>query len=367
MSRNGIRQYPKDMLNLSRPTGLILCGMGGPDRPEAVRPFLRNLFADPAIFPLPRLIAPFVGAMIARKRSAAVAERYLLMDPAGATPQLQFTRDQAALIAQRLTHRLSGAPVLSAAAMRYWHPYPEETVAQLLEQGAQQFVVGPTYPQFSPATGGSTLDFVMKALQAQAPEARVCTLPNWYSLDGYIENLSRPVIDQFLAWASEGARPETCALIYVAHSMPMSFIKKGDPYEKLTRATVALVHAKVKAALSAAGHGEWLAGLLSDPEYPVAYQSKVGPIKWLEPGVEPETMRLAQTGCRRLMVQPISFVCDHIETLVELDIELKEEAEAAGITHFSRGAALNLQTEWMDALAARIAVKAFGAEVRSHV
>jgi ferrochelatase len=366
-ARNGIRQYPKDDLDVTQPTGLILCGMGGPDCPEAVQPFLRNLFADPAIFPLPRLIAPLVGAMIARKRSPEVAERYKLMDPDGATPQLRFTRDQAALIAQRLTERFEGAHFIPEAAMRYWHPFPDEAVAALLEKGAEQFVVVPTYPQFSPATGGSTLNFVMDALEAKAPQALVHTLPNWYSLKGYIDNLAQPVTDQFLAWADEGADPGTCALIYVAHSMPLSFIKKGDPYEKLTRATVALVHGKVREALTAAGHGQWLAGLLSDPEYPLAYQSKVGPIKWLEPGVEPETARLAADGCRRLMVQPVSFVCDHIETLVELDIELKEEAEAAGITHFSRGPALNLQPAWLDSMAHRIAEKAFGVEVKQRV
>lgn len=365
--RNGISQYPKDALDSTRPTGLILCGMGGPDRPEAVQPFLRNLFADPAIFPLPRLVAPLVGAMIARKRSGEVAERYKLMDPGGATPQLQFTRDQAAQLARRLTERLEGSRFLPAAAMRYWHPFPEETVTTLLEQGAEQFVVVPTYPQFSPATGGSTLDFVMKALVAQAPHALVRTLPNWYSLEGYIENLARPVIDQLSAWAAEDVDPATCGLIYVAHSMPLSFIKKGDPYEKLTRATVALVHGRVRHELVDRGFGFWLDGMLSDHDAPVAYQSKVGPIKWLEPGVEPETMRLAQAGCRRLMVQPVSFVCDHIETLVELDIELKEEAEQAGITHFSRGPALNLQPEWLDSMADLIAARAFGAEVKHHV
>lgn len=362
MSRNGIGQYPKDLLDPQIPTGLILCGMGGPDGPEAVEPFLRNLFRDPAIFPLPKWIAPLVGTMIAKRRSGAVAERYKLIDPSGATPQLKYTQDQAAHLAELLTAQFDGAQIIPDVAMRYWKPFPDETVSRLLKKGAKQFIVLPTYPQFSPATGGSTLDFVMKSLNKLAPSALVRTLPNWYSLDGYIENLAQPVIDQLTLWADEGLDPSRCGLIYVAHSMPYSFIQKGDPYEKLTRATVSLVHQRVRLALGKQGHQGWFKGLLSDPEFPVAYQSKVGPIKWLEPGVEPETARLAAAGCTHLMVQPVSFVCDHIETLVELDIELLEEAQAAGVTHFSRGPALNLQPEWLNSMAFKIAAKAFGAE-----
>jgi ferrochelatase len=363
----GMEKYSRDVLDPTRTTGLILCGMGGPDGPTAVEPFLRNLFRDPAIFPVPRLLAPLVGAMIARKRSGAVAERYQLIDPSGATPQLQYTRDQAAALTGLLTGSLSGSgTIIPEAAMRYWHPFPDQTVGRLVEQGAAQFIVVPTYPQFSPATGGSTLDFVLKSVRQLADGAAVHVVPDWHLLDGYIENLARPVIEQLGKWAAAGADPGSSALIYVAHSMPETFIKKGDPYEKLTQATVAAVHGRVRRALSEAGHESWLDSMLSDRESPLAYQSKVGPIKWLEPGVEPETMRLAAAGCRRLMVQPVSFVCEHIETLVELDIELLEEARNAGITEFQRGPALNLQPEWLDSLAAEILAQAFPAEVTHH-
>lgn len=364
----GISAYPRQALDPSLDTGLILCGMGGPDGPAAVEPFLRNLFRDPAIFPVPRLLAPFIGAMIARKRAGAVARRYLLMDPNGATPQLGYTRDQARLLAQRLLDSgLITGGIIPDAAMRYWKPYPDEVVARLLAHGARQFIIVPTYPQYSPATGGSTMLFVLKSLGRLAPQAAIHTVPNWHGLGGLVRNLAQPVIEQLGRWAAEGVEPATCALIYVAHSMPATFIRQGDPYEKLTRDTVAKVHGVVRHALSLAGHGQWLDGLLSDLHAPLAYQSKVGPIKWLGPGVEPETLRLAAAGCRRLMVQPVSFVCEHIETLVELDIELKEDAAAAGITEFRRGPALNLQPEWLASLSEKILTRAFAAEVEPHV
>jgi ferrochelatase len=362
----GVSAYPRTALDPSFRTGLILCGMGGPDGPDAVEPFLRNLFRDPAIFPVPRLLAPLIGAMIARKRSASVAERYLLMDPAGATPQLKYTRDQAGLLARLLTDA-TGADIVPDVAMRYWRPFPDQTVAGLVEQGVRQYIVVPTYPQYSPATGGSTMKFVLESLSRLAPEAPVHTVPSWHSLGGMVRNLAEPVIDQLGRWAAQGLDPATCGLIYVAHSMPAVFIKKGDPYEKLTRDTVARVHGLVRQALSRDGHGQWLDGLASDLHSPLAYQSKVGPIKWLEPGVEPETMRLAAAGCRHLMVQPVSFVCEHIETLVELDIELEEEALAAGVTEFRRGPALNLQPEWLESLAEKIISRAFTTEVEPHV
>ena len=358
--------FPADALDPGQRTGLILCGMGGPDGPQAVQPFLRNLFRDPAIFPLPRLVAPLVGALIARKRSPEVAERYRLMDPDGKTPQLQYTLDQARLLAGRLEEKGCGS-VLPDMAMRYWHPFPDETVARLRDQGARQYLVVPTYPQYSHSTNGSTLDFVLQSLRRLAPDAPVHMLTRWHALPGCIDDLARPVIEQLGRWAAAGVDPAACALIYAAHSLPRSFVAKGDPYEKYTRATMTIVHNQVKKALAAAGHGAWLENLLSDARWPLAYQSKVGPIKWLEPELEAEALRLAAAGCTHLMVQPLSFVCEHIETLVELDIELKEEAEQAGIREFQRGPALNLQTGWLDSLAEHLQDKAFAAEGVSHV
>ena len=168
-------------------------------------------------------------------------------------------------------------------------------------------------------------------------------------------------------WAEAGIDPRSCALIYVAHSLPESLIRKGDPYETLTRTTVAAVHRKVRNTLAAKGLEPWLDNLLSHREVPLAFQSKVGPVKWLGPYIDLETKRLAADGCRCLMVQPVSFTCEHIETIVELDIELQATARVAGITDFRRGGALNLEREWLESMAAELASRAFKVEVKPHV
>lgn len=354
-----IDNYDTPRLDPARRTGLILCGMGGPDGPEAVEPFLRNLFRDPQIFPVPPLLAPVLGWAIARRRSPDVRKRYALVSPDSVTPQLATTRRQGELLAERL--RGAGLDIRPDIAMRYWRPFPDQTVASLLEQGATQFLVVPMYPQFSAATNGSTLDYVLDSLRRLAPSAPVHAVADWHLLPGFLESLARPAAAQLGAWATAGDDAASSALLYVAHSLPYSFIKRGDCYEERTLETVAAVHARVTAALAAAGHASWQSQLMVGGKQPmVAFQSRVGPIKWLEPNIEAETRRLAAAGCRRLFVQPVSFTCEHIETLLELDLELKETAEKAGLHGFARGAALNEDAVWLDSLAGHLAATAFG-------
>ena len=144
------------------------------------------------------------------------------------------------------------------------------------------------------------------------------------------------------------------------------FIDAGDPYDKRTDLTVTEAHAQVSRIVAEAGHADWLAGLDGGPVPRLAYQSRVGPIKWLGPEVTDEVERLAEAGIEHLHVQPVSFTCEHIETLMELDIELREDAEKAGITDYRRGAALNLNETWLDSMARELAASAFAPEVPSH-
>jgi ferrochelatase len=358
-------RFPKDPLDPGRTTGLILCGMGGPDRPAAVEPFLRNLFSDPLIFPIPKPFGPFVGALIAKFRAPGVARRYLAISPDGATPQLPTTRRQAADLARRLS--AAGRRTVPGVAMRYWEPWPDETIAELRARGAEQYLVVPTYPQYAEATNGSTLGFVTDALRRLAPESSVHVVPEWHLLDGFVDALARPAAAVLAAWAEGGAAPAEAALLYVAHSLPQKFVDAGDPYVEQTTATVDAVHARVTAALADAGHAAWLEAAKGGPTPLLAYQSRVGPIRWVGPEVVAETKRLAAAGCRRLHVQPVSFTCEHIETLMELDVELKEDADGAGIGRFSRGSALGVDPGWLAALADDLAARAFGDGEASHV
>lgn len=354
-------RYGAPRLDPARRTGLILCGMGGPDGPEAVEPFLRNLFRDPQIFPVPPLLAPLAGWAIARRRGPAVRERYRLVSPDSVTPQLATTRRQGELLAERL--RRDELDVVPDIAMRYWRPFPDETVAGLLRAGCAQFVLIPMYPQFSAATNGSTLDFALESLRRLAPSAPVHVVADWHLLPGFLEALARPAAAHLAEWANAGVAAEESALLYVAHSLPYSFVRRGDCYEERTHATVAAVHALVTAQLAGAGHGDWQAKLhTGGAAYRLAYQSRVGPVKWLEPNVEAETKRLGAAGCKRLFVQPVSFTCEHIETLLELDVELRETATRAGVREFARGAALNEDATWLDSLAARLRAGAFAGE-----
>lgn len=349
--------YPKDRLDPDRTTGLILCGMGGPDRPAAVEPFLRNLFSDPAIFPLPRPLAPLLGRLIAKLRAPGVRRRYLRISPDGATPQLSTTRRQAADLARRLSE--GGRRTVPGVAMRYWAPWPDETVPELRARGAEQFLVVPTYPQYSCATNGSTLGFVADSLRRLAPEAPVHVVPEWHRLAGFVGALARPAAETLRAWAANDVPPAECALLYVAHSLPQRFVDAGDPYLDQTRATVDAVHAEVAARLADGGHGARLGAVTGGGEPLLAFQSRIGPVRWLGPEVTAETKRLAAAGCRRLHVQPVSFTCEHVETLLELDVELKEDAMRAGVTEFRRGAAPGADSAWLASLADHLQEHAF--------
>ncbi|RKZ13072.1 ferrochelatase [bacterium] len=343
------RPYPATLLDPDRTTGLIMCGMGGPDGPAAVEPFLRNLFADPAIFPVPRPLGPILGRFIAKVRAPGVRKRYLSISPDGATTQLPTTLRQGEELARRLS--AANRRTVSGAAMRYWRPYPDETVTKMRARGAAQYLVVPTYPQYSSATNGSTLDFVLDSLSRLAPEAPVHVVSAWGLEPGYLAALARPVRNSLTAWAHEGVDPAHCAWVSVAHALPRKLVDRGDPYLDQTLDTVTAVHGAVQQHLADQGHAEWFAALPGGTVPLLAFQSRVGPIRWLGPEITRVVRGLAHDGCRHLHVQPVSFTCEHIETLVELDRELKEKAISAGVGEYRRGAALNLDGGWLDSMA----------------
>ncbi len=396
----GPAKLPRDRLDPREPTGLILCGMGGPDGPDSVGPFLRNLFNDPAVLPLPAPLARLVGGLIARRRTRRVRERYGSLGCGGGSPQLQWTRMQA----QRLGELLAahGLNVYATPAMRYWHPFADEAVAALGRPDLRQYLVVPTYPQYSAATSGSVLAAVQRAVRSAAPDARLHVVPDWHLLPGYLDALARQAEPILRGWAAAGHAPGGCALLPLAHSLPVRFVRHGDPYLAQTRATLAALRARLAArlanpaltepsltsnvraaaagtadaaaaadAVAAAGTADqltaWWDALPGGGQALLAFQSKVGPVRWLEPDSVVETLRLAQAGCQRLLVLPVSFTCEHIETLHELDHELARIAREAGIVDFVRGAALNLDRGWLESLASHLAKTAFGegAEVAS--
>ncbi len=353
--------FPRETLDPSLKTGLILCGMGGPDGPAAIRPFLRNLFKDPLIFPAPPLVAPLLGWAISTFRAPSVRTRYRRMSADCVSPQMETTRMQAIALARHM--KSFGLEAEPGIAMRYWHPFPKQTVAELVKRGARQFLVVPMYPQYSSATSGSTLTAIWQGIRESNPEAAIHMVTGWGLLPGFLHTLAAPAARQLMDWAESGIPANECGLVYVAHSLPQATIAEGDPYLAHTQATVAAVNRMITASVADAGYATWLQDLdgFSDPQ--PAFQSKVGPIKWLEPEISARVRELAAGGCTRLMIQPVSFTCEHIETLIELDVELQEEAMRMGIGEFHRGPALNMDEDWIKAMAAMLADQAFTAEV----
>ena len=372
----GTAMLPRDRLDPREPTGLILCGMGGPDGPESVGPFLRNLFNDPAVLPLPAPLARLVGGLIARRRTRRVRERYASLGCGGGSPQLQWTRMQAQRLGELLAAR--GLNVNATPAMRYWHPFADEALAALGRPALRQYLVVPTYPQYSAATSGSVLAAVQRAIRLSAPDARLHVVPDWHLLPGYLDALVRQAEPILQRWATAGHPSSECALLPLAHSLPVRFVRRGDPYLAQTRATVAALRARLAERLTGSLAGRlmerpaerltgapdqlaaWWDALPGGGQPLLAFQSKVGPVRWLEPDSVAETLRLIQAGCRRLLVLPISFTCEHIETLHELDHELARIAREAGVLEFVRGAALNMDRSWLESLASHLAETAFG-------
>ncbi len=281
--------------------------------------------------------------------------RYVSLGLGGGSPQLSWASRQCAELGQMMSAR--GAGVSAVPAMRYWHPYPEEAVSELKRAGARQFLVVPAYPQFSQATTGSVFSAVHEAIMCASPGAACHFVSDWHLLPGYLETFAASAESVIRRWAKQNARPRECAVMSVAHSLPERFIKTGDPYLDQTLATVDRLRPAVAARISDLGD-EWdrITGVGSSL---LAFQSKVGPVRWIGPDVKAETSRLAAAGCRRLLVLPVSFTCEHIETLHELDVELAEIAKGAGIDDFVRADALNLSPTWLESLADHLIVTAY--------
>jgi ferrochelatase len=242
--------------------------------------------------------------------------------------------------------------------MRYWNPFPHETVGELLEQGVRQFLVVPTYPQYSGATSGTTLQAICTTIRRWAPHFPLHVIPHWHLLPGYLTAVAQeagPILER---WCEAEHSASECGLLYTAHALPERFIQRGDPYLQQVGASVAAIHHLLATRL--ARWGEWWHRLAGGGQPLLAFQSKVGPVRWLSPSLPDETRRLANQGCRRLLVLPISFTCEHIETLYELDIELAQIADQSGISEFQRGAALNLDKGWLASMAEYLKVSAFG-------
>lgn len=308
---------------MTETTGICLLYMGGPRDLDAVKPFLSALFADRDLIQLPGgPFAPLLGKLIVHFRAPRVRGYY--EEIGGGSPLLETTEQQARLLEQAL--KTEGDFVVEAA-MRYCAPRVDEALERLAERGATRLVALPLYPHYSEATTGSSFKDLYRALAEQGDKWPMARVSSFHDHPGYLDALAGTV-EQALAEAGDDA-----TVIFSAHSLPVSFIQRGDPYQSQVEATVEGVVTRL--------------GL--DHLY-LCYQSRSGPVEWLGPNTLELTKSLIEDGNRRLVLVPVSFVSDHIETLHELDIALRERCMAWGAEAFFRAPALGTSAAFIQAL-----------------
>jgi len=304
--------------------GVVLFQLGGPDSLEAVEPFLRNLFLDPDIIPMGPLgfLRGPLARYIAKKRAVPVAGRYAMIG----------RRSPIAILTERQRKKLSAAltpymdPVV-VTAMRYWKPFTEDAVKALQSAGPlDELVLLPLYPHYSYATTLSSMKEWRRVYSNPVGGPPERAIESFYAHPSYIQ----AVVQKIGVCLRQFPDSSRIQLLFSAHGLPMSLVEKGDPYPKQIAETVRLVCEN---------------GAKQYPGWPkthfLCYQSRVGPSKWLEPPFLGTMERLGREGVKEMLVSPISFVTEHIETLHEINIEAREEAEALGVSEFYMMPALN--------------------------
>jgi ferrochelatase len=321
-----------------RRVAVVLFNLGGPDNQEAVRPFLENLFMDPAILRVPSFVRPLLGRFIAKRRTPAAQANYAMIG--GGSPLLELTQAQATALEAKLNAVADGVEYRCFVAMRYWHPFAAETVREVQAWGAEEQVLLPLYPQFSTTTSGSSMDDWGSACTKAGLTLPSTTLCCWHSDSAFAKATAAQVAAAYtLARASLPAETPL-RVLFSAHGLPEAIIKRGDPYQWQVEQTVAAVVAQLdQPSLEPRGL-----------DHVVCYQSRVTPQKWIGPSTEAEIERAAHDKVA-VLVCPIAFVSEHSETLVELDIEYREVAEKAGVPGYFRVPAQNSDPGFIAALA----------------
>jgi protoporphyrin/coproporphyrin ferrochelatase len=294
---------------------VVLFQLGGPDSLPAVEPFLYNLFCDPDIinFPGSFLARKPLAKLISTTRSKKVTQRYA--EIGGGSPIRRLTEQQARALEIALRRHI---PARTIVAMRYWHPDTRKAIAALESAPYDEIVLLPLYPHYSFATTGSSLK---EWNRLHKPKVPVHLIDHFFDHPDYISG----IVERINTVLRQLPRPDDVQLVFSAHGLPMTLVEKGDPYPQHIEATVRLVREM----------GAW-----PNP-HTLCYQSRVGPQKWLQPPLTGTLENLARGGVKRMLVVPISFLTEHIETLHEINIEAREQAESLGVHDFHMMPALN--------------------------
>lgn len=304
---------------MPKPTAVVLLNLGGPDSINAVEPFLFNLFSDPDIFKLPLgfiFQKPF-ARLISSRRAPEAAKGYEAIG--GKSPILDFTTTQANNLQQRLADH---GDYQVHICMRYWHPMADEVVQILKRDGIERVILLPLYPQYSNTTTGSSFNDFQRYCTKHDYRPNVLRVEKWFDQPTYHQAIAAAI--RKAAVDLPDANPENIELLFSAHGLPKKLVEQGDPYRDQIEQTYEAVRK-----------------LLDWPHTQLCYQSRVGPLEWLKPYTEDVIRDKGAAGCKQMLVYPIAFVSDHVETLFELGIEYRELADEAGIDHYHVVSALN--------------------------
>ena len=329
------------MTRTNRRVGVVLFQLGGPDTLEAIEPFLYNLFCDPDIidFPFARIGRKPLAKLISTTRARKVQHHYSTIG--GGSPIRRHTEQQARALELELRNQDLDARCF--IAMRYWHPFTSEAIQKVRAANCEELVLLPLYPQYSSTTSGSSLNEWRRLFCDDIP---VHHIENFYSNDVYLDSVAEK-INEALTRFPEPHRPE---IVFSAHSVPISVVEKGDPYQQQIEETVQLLMDR----------GGW------KNHHRLCYQSKVGASRWLQPSLHHTLREISAEGVREVCVVPIAFVSDHVETLGEINHEARHLAERLGFTQFEMSAGLNDSPKFIQALG-QIVQDALGRSVPSLI
>jgi len=327
-----VEKGPDLRVMTSRRVAIILFNLGGPETQATVRPFLFNLFNDKAIIGLPQPFRFVLAQLISRSREKLAKANYALMG--GGSPILPETVKQAEALEAAIAKRVSNVTFKCFPAMRYWTPFVKDTAKAAEAWGATDAILLPLYPQFSTTTTASSLQAWAKA--SRLPASAICCYPAG-------AQFAQAHADAILQKWRDAGSPSQPRLLFSAHGLPQRVIERGDPYQWQVEQSAAAVRTLLPA--------DW--------DVRICYQSRVGPLKWIGPSTEAE-IRKAGKDAAGVLLAPIAFVSEHVETLVELDIEYAQLAQRLNLPFYLRVPALGAGPRFIDALA-DLAERALGA------
>lgn len=302
-------------------TGVLLLNLGGPETTDDVEPFLYNLFSDRQIIRLgPTFLQKPIARMIARRRAPKSSQSYEKIG--GGSPIRRITDLQAKALENFLAEH---GNFMVRSCMRYWHPFADEAVRELVNGGVQDVIALPLYPHYSIATTGSSLTDLHETLRKH-PSLSVKEIRSWPDQPSYIKCLTNRIEEGIKLFQNEKVQ-----VVYSAHSLPKKFIDEGDPYVEEIRKTIDAVEK------------------LTGQKGQLCYQSRSGPVEWLGPSTPDMLEKLVKEGCKNILMVPISFVSDHVETLYEIDMLYKDMAKKLGM-RLESTRALNDEPEFIKGL-----------------